>query len=209
MRSFICVLPCLLLCLPALAREVSLTARNHTGVALTAQPVRSGVPFALGELKEPQAQLVDEQGKPWPCAVRPTARWYDGSIKWLLVDTQVSLQPDQQVTLKLRVGRDILDRPSGGPGSPAPRGVKVEERPDQIVVDTGPARFVFSRKAFGCPTAVWLDLNGDGKAEKQATAGATEFTCEVEHTPPGPPNEELAARQRRRPARAVHGPPRC
>ena len=37
---------------------------------------------------------------------------------------------------------------------------------------------------------MWLDVNGDGRAEKQASAGPTEFTCEVEHTPPGPPNEE-------------------
>ena len=195
MRSVLCVVPLLLVCLPALAREVTLTVRNHTGVALTAQPVRSGVPFARGELKEPQAQLLDAQGKALPCQVRPTAHWYDGSIKWLLVDTQVSLPPDEEKKLRLRVGRDILDRPMGGPGSPAPRspgprGVEVEERSDQIVVDTGPARFVFSRKTFGCPAAVWLDLNGDGKAEKRATTGAAEFTCEVEHTPPGPPNEE-------------------
>ncbi|MCE5239082.1 hypothetical protein LLH23_11370 [bacterium] len=196
MRNFIAVLPVLLLCLPALAREVTLTVRNHTGVALTGQPVRGGVPFALGELKEPQARLLDAQGKPLPCSARPLARWYDGSIKWLLVDTQVSLGAGEERKLRLRVGADVPDAPAAGPGSPGPRdttgprGVKLEERPDQVVVDTGPARFVFSRKAFGCPSAVWLDRNGDGKAEKQATGGPAQFVCEVEHTPPGPPNEE-------------------
>ncbi|MBU0607769.1 MAG: hypothetical protein KKI08_07760, partial [Armatimonadetes bacterium] len=190
MRTIVVVLPLLLLCLPALAREVTLTVRNHTGVALTAEPVRSGVPFALGELKEPRAQLLDEAGKLVPCRTRAIAHWYDSSVKWLLVDTQVSLQPEQERKLRLRVGRDIPDRPSGGPKSPAPRGVTVEERPDEVIADTGVARFVFSKKAFGCPSAVWLDLNGDGKAERQATSGPSAFVCEIEHTPPGPPNEE-------------------
>jgi hypothetical protein len=190
MRSLAILLPCLIVALPALAREVTLTVRNHSGVALTAQPVRSGVPFVRGELTQPAAQLLDEKGQALPCAVRPLSRWYDGSIKFLLVDTQVSLAPDQEMKLRLRVGRDILDRPTGGPGSPAPRGVKTEERADEIIVDTGAARFVFSRKAFGCPSAVWVDLNRDGKCETQAMSAPAEFTCEIEHTPPGPPNEE-------------------
>ena len=194
MRTIVVVLPLLLLCLPALAREVTLTVRNHTGVALSAQPVRGGVPFALGELKEPQAGLLDEAGKPLPCQTRATAHWHDGSVKWLLVDTQLSLQPDQERKLRLVPGAgETPALPQGGVSAKptgTPPAVQVEDRPDDVVVDTGVARLVFSKKAFGCPSAVWLDLNGDGKAEKQATSGPSAFVCEIEHTPPGPPNEE-------------------
>lgn len=182
MRNLLCVVPALLLCLPAFAREVSLTVRNHTGVALTAQPVRGGVPFALGELKQAQARLLDAQGKLLPCQARATAHWYDGSVKWLLVDTQVSLPADGQAQLKLVTG--------AGETPALKRAVKVEDRADQLVVDTGAARFVFSRQQFGCPAAVWVDLNRDGKCEAQATSGPSQFVCEIEHTPPGPPNEE-------------------
>ena len=70
--------------------------------------------------------------------------------------------------------------------------MKVEEQADRVSVDTGPARFVFVRKQFGCPSEVWVDLNQDGEAETQATAGPAEFVCEVEHTPSGPPNEPAA-----------------
>ncbi len=104
MKTLLFALPCIMLCLPALAREVTLTVRNHSGVALTAQPVRGGVPFARGELTAPQAQLLDEQDKPLPCAVRPLSHWYDGSIKFLLVDAQVSLAPDQAMKLRLVTG---------------------------------------------------------------------------------------------------------
>ncbi len=182
MKTLLFALPCIMLCLPALAREVSLTVRNHSGVALTAQPVRGGVPFARGELTAPQAQLLDEQDKPLPCAVRPLSHWYDGSIKFLLVDTQVSLAPDQATKLRLV---------TGGGGSAAPTSVvKVEEQADRVIVSTGAARFVFERKQFGCPSAVWLSANQDGEGATQVSSGPAEFACEVEHTPPGPPNEE-------------------
>ena len=182
MKSLLFALPCVVFCLPTLAREVTLTVRNHSGVALAAQPGRGGVPFARGELTEAKVQLLDEQGQPLPCAVRPLSRWYDGSIKCLLVDTQVSLAPDQATKLRLVT--------TDGPSFSWSQAVKVEEQADRVIVDTGPARFVFERKQFGCPSGVWVDLNQDGEAETQATAGPAEFVCEVEHTPPGPPNEE-------------------
>ena len=180
MTTIYCISACLILCSPVLAREVDLTVTNHTGVALNAQPLRGGVPFARGALMNPQVQLVDEQARPIPCRSRPTARWYDGSIKWLLVDTQVSLEPEQQVSLRLMSGT-----------GPAPaNGVTALNRPDEIIVDSGPARFAFSRKEFGCPTAVWVDLDGDDRCETQATSGPAQFVCEIEHTPPGEPQEE-------------------
>lgn len=179
MRNLLVVLAGLVMAWPA-SCEVSLSVRNHTGLSLLSQPVRGGVPFALGELKRPLVRLVDEHGQAVVCQARPTARWYDGSIKWLLVDTQVSLQPGQQMTMKLETGT---------PAAPG-KAVGVEKRPEQIVVDTGPARFVFSRRQFGCPTAVWLDQDRDGKCETQATSGPAQFVCEVEHTPPGEPQEE-------------------
>jgi hypothetical protein len=135
----------------------------------------------LAALRDPEVRLTGEDGHPLPCQARPLARWYDGSIKWLLVDTQVSLAPDQQVRLRLE------------PGAPTPpkMQVTVAETPAAVTVDTGTARFVFSRNAFGCPSAMWLDLDGDGACEAQAAAAAgSEFVCEVQHDSPGAPNEE-------------------
>ena len=66
----------------------------------------------------------------------------------------------------------------------------VSERADAIEVDTGAARFVFSKEGFGLPSAAWADLDGDGDAETQIIAEGSEFVCEVEHEPPGAPQEE-------------------
>jgi len=180
MRSLACVAPLLSLCLAARAGEVMLSVHNRSGAAMTGQPVRGGLPFALGELHDPQVSLVDPLGRPLPCQARPLARWHDGSIKWLLVDTQLSLPPGQSVSLRLQ--------PGTGP-RPTVR-VTVEESPVEVVVNTGVARFVFARTAFGCPTAAWLDLDGDGTCETQAAGAGSEFAGDIQHEGPGAPNEE-------------------
>ena len=72
--------------------EVPLTVREHANLARRTAPVRGGVPFPRGQLTDgAQARLVDSAGGEVPCAVRPLARWYDGSVKWLAVDARVDL----------------------------------------------------------------------------------------------------------------------
>ncbi|MEN6549889.1 MAG: hypothetical protein ABFE07_27925, partial [Armatimonadia bacterium] len=158
-----------------LAAEVSLTVPNHSGVALKAAPVRGGVPFALGQVKGNETfQLADAAGKQVPCRVRSIARWHDGSVKWLLVDTQVDLPAEGAAHLRLSTG--------GAACEPAQL-VKCSESPIAITVETGAARFVFSKKQFGLPTEAWI-----GKT--QVIAPGSQFVCEVEHAPAGPPEEE-------------------
>ena len=54
---------------------------------LRALPVTSGVPFPKGALgSERGVQLLDSQGKTLPLQATVTARWADGSVKWLLLD---------------------------------------------------------------------------------------------------------------------------
>ncbi|MEN6642855.1 MAG: hypothetical protein ABFE08_10445 [Armatimonadia bacterium] len=158
-----------------LAAEVSLTVPNHSGAALKAAPVRGGVPFALGQVKGNETfQLADAAGKQVPCRVRSIARWHDGSVKWLLVDTQVDLPAEGAAHLRLSTGAAACE--------PAQL-VKCSESPTAITVETGAARFVFSKKQFGLPTEAWI-----GKT--QVIAPGSQFVCEVEHTPAGPPEEE-------------------
>lgn len=157
------------------AAEVALTVPNHSGVALKAAPVRGGVPFALGQVKGNEGfELMDAAGRQMPCRVRPIAKWHDGSVKWLLVDTQVDLPAGSAARLKLSTGDTSPD---------LPQAVKCTQSPDAITVDTGTARFVFSKKAFGLPSEAWV-----GKT--QIITAGSQFICEVEHTPAGPPEEE-------------------
>ena len=160
--------------------EVEVRVRNHTGVALSGVPVRGGVPFARGVLREGgQARLVTAGGAEAPCRVRPTARWYDGSVKWLLVDTRVDLPPAGELKLRLL---------PGAPAAKSGRGVAVRQTGDAILVDTGAARFAFSKKRFALPEAAWLTPRGGAAVPIMTQPGR--FVCEIEHRPPGPPTEE-------------------
>lgn len=161
--------------------EVALTVTDRAGVARVAAPVRGGVPFARGELPEcTTARLVDADGADLPCAVRPIARWWDGSVKWLLVDTQVDLPAGGTAPLRLLPGEV----------PPRTRALGISETDAVITIDAGAARFVFAKDRFGLPAAAWADLDGDRTAETQVVAAPGEFACEVEHEPPGEPNEE-------------------
>jgi len=165
----------------ASAVEVALNVAEHGGVARTGAPVRGGVPFARGVLEDcTSARLLDGAGQAIPCQVRPLSRWYDGSVKFLLVDTQVDLPADGQVALALIPGED----------GAAPNALVVSEDAAQITVDTGAGRFVFSKTTFGVPAAAWADLDGDGTAETQVVSEPGQFVCEIEHQSPGEPQEE-------------------
>jgi hypothetical protein len=61
--------------------EVSLWVRNRTGVDQINVPVRGGVPFPRGVLKEGvEVRVVAADGQELPGQVRPLAHWYDGSV---------------------------------------------------------------------------------------------------------------------------------
>jgi hypothetical protein len=162
--------------------EVSVLVRNHTGTNLLAAPVRGGIPFARGALREcTTGRLTTDAGKEVPCRVRPTARWYDGSVKWLLIDAQVDCPARAQVRLRFL---------PGSPPKPIPRALTITRDADSITIDTGPARFRFSKRVFGLPAAAWADLDGDGRWDTKVVSQPGDFACEVEHQSPGPPEEE-------------------
>ncbi len=161
---------------------VELTVVDHAGVVRQNAPVRGGVPFARGVLREcATARLRTEAGAELPCRVRPLARWYDGSVKWLLVDTQVDVPTNGSIRLQLE---------PGAVAAPAAARVSVNEDAVGITLDCGPARFAFAKTAFGLPSAAWVDLDCDGRTETQVVATPGEFVAEIEHQPPGPPQEE-------------------
>ncbi|MFC1454077.1 hypothetical protein ACFLQL_02740, partial [Verrucomicrobiota bacterium] len=85
--------------------EVPLTVKNHAGISLNKAPARGGIPFAKGVLQDGAGiKLIDEAGKNLPCQARTIARWYDGSVKWLLVDSQVDLPVAGELKLTLLPG---------------------------------------------------------------------------------------------------------
>ena len=95
-----------------------------------------GVPVPRGALRSGmQVTLTDPQYRPLPTDARPLLLWSDGSIKWLRVNTPVSLRGRQQATFHLNSGEPM---PAASP-HPVPR-LRVE-KDSGYTIDTGVATF--------------------------------------------------------------------
>lgn len=119
-------------------RQVSLTVANDTDSPRTNEPVVSGVPIPRGDLASPDhARLLDASGTPVPCRITSTGIWPDGSVKWLLLDFQASVEPRVSSTFTLEYGNAVT-------ATPAPAGLSVTHEGNALRVNTGPASFVFA-----------------------------------------------------------------
>ena len=101
------------------------------------QPVAAGVPFPSGVLRDPSTlALIGPGGRRLPFQGQTLARWPDGSVKWLLVDSV--LGATDAGTSRLSLTSD----PAAGAG-PGPRAGRLSVRDDggAVVVETGAATF--------------------------------------------------------------------
>jgi len=118
-----------------LALDVPLTVRNPEQSARSAEPVTSGVPFAQGVLTSAGSVRVLRGPEEIPGQFRVTARWPDGSVRWLLCDFQVDLDAGGTSSVALQAGR-----------APAPvAGMTVDDQAATLTVDTGSASFTFHK----------------------------------------------------------------
>ena len=138
------------------AGELRLSVTEPTGVARSGWPVTSGIPLARGALSHSEnVTLASDTGKMIPVQAEALSRWPDGSIRWLLVDFQTSLEANATSMFTLRYGDGIRTTPVADP-------VQVRKYGAGIQLETGPLRIELSRSSFRLLDAVWLDCNRDG-----------------------------------------------
>jgi hypothetical protein len=147
------------------AGEVRLTVEEPAGVARTQWPVSSGIPLAPGALRDEQVvALFEAGGAELPLQTETLVRWPDGSIRWLLVDTQIDVAAGQKKSLTLRFGPDVRRAAVVQP-------VRVTKHEDgKVTMETGVTRLEYNPKTFQPQGSVWL-TNGSGpaKAEPRVT----------------------------------------
>ena len=112
--------------------DKEIVVREDAGVARRGEPVRVSVPFAKGELREPEgARLLDPGGNPAPVQFQALSRWKDGSVQWLLCDFSASV----------REGGEALYRLVPGAAGAASAGIEIVPGEKLWRVATGGARF--------------------------------------------------------------------
>ncbi len=144
----------------AAAWEIPLEVAEGRGAA-GRRYVSGGVPLLEGQAadtselrlarRSPNGDLV-----PVPAQFRVLARWWrgDDSIRWVLVDFQADIDAGETRQFVL-TNREL-------PPAEPPAVLTVEETDDDIVVVTGPARFVVSKTHFNFLASASVDANGDG-----------------------------------------------
>lgn len=117
------------------AGRVELTVTEPAGVDRLALPVTGGVPLAKGALYRADNVRLLAGGVTLPLQSRAEARWEDGSIKWLLLDTQLDLKARAVAKLVLEYG--------GSAAAKTATGLKLTALPaGGVVADTGALRAV-------------------------------------------------------------------
>lgn len=141
---------------------VPVAVAEPDGIDRRQWPLTVSVPLSRGALRDAAAaHLADEQGTALPTQARALATWPDGSVRWLLADTQLDLRGGQKRQLSLRPGA-----PPRGPATP----LRVQEEGERVVIDTGALRFFIPRHHF----AIAEGLTTAGKA--QAVVGPLRAT---------------------------------
>lgn len=112
--------------------RVAVSLLEEAGVARAGELVSVGVPFAPGIIFDARmVRVVDDAGVELPSQVTATSFWPDDSIRWALVDLLADLGAGQGRTLAVEFGSAVSR-------APVPNALTIEERPDALVVSTGP-----------------------------------------------------------------------
>ena len=122
-----------------IAREILLKERG--GVERNGEFVRIGLPFAKGELEEPDGlSLMSPDGTAQPVQIAVLKRWKDNSVKWALFDFAASVQANARAVYRI-----VSD---GGAVLPPAAAIGITPGADAWRVDTGVAEFFVDARDF-------------------------------------------------------------
>jgi len=135
--------------------RIPLTVKEPSGVERKSYPVTSGIPMPKGVLLSSQeVRLLNQAGEEIPVQTETMAMWIDGSVKWMLVDFQANLKPNEMRTYYLEYG-DKVKRTACE--SICPHSVEVSETGSRIDINTNAIKCRISKEKFNLFDAVFLD----------------------------------------------------
>ncbi|MBT7166227.1 MAG: hypothetical protein HN904_25830, partial [Victivallales bacterium] len=105
----------------------------------SAWPLVGGVPFPPGTLRDPaHCQVVDGGGKELPAQIDVTARWQDGSVRWLAVSMVAAPSGSYTLVFGPETKRGEVTSP-----------LVVTRQQGGYAIDTGAAQFALRRDGLG------------------------------------------------------------
>jgi len=131
--------------------SVPLTVENPYDFAVSGSPVSSGVPFAQGELGDvANLRLLRPDGKETPIQALVTARWGDGSIKWVLITFMANARANGAPVYTLEYGTEVSR-------TQPDLGLRARQNGDILSINTGPLQVEFDAAQSGFPSKLLLE----------------------------------------------------
>ena len=160
--------------------SIRIFVQEHSGLRRVIEPVRIGVPFPLGFLRDTgHIELKSNGGAALPLQGRPLDYWPDGSIKWALLDFFAAVEPNSQEVFTL-----VNDRDQTSPMPEFSAAISISETVQAFIVDTGAAVFSLARKRLGPLDSVSVDgaeiLAGSGSEINLTDYKKRQLTAEVD-----------------------------
>jgi hypothetical protein len=117
------------------------------------EPVQTGIPFPKGEIRDVSELILKrENGEHLPSAATTLRTWSDGSLKWVLIESQISMSASEEMTLFVENDRSKDHRLS------TPE-LQVDNRDREFVVRTGSTLFRIDKDIFRPFMSVKVDAS--------------------------------------------------
>lgn len=161
------------LSLPAL--EVKLVAQNDASTQRAPGIATFGVPFAKGAVTDLAKMCVSAGATILPAQFKKLAPWDDGSVRWALVDCQVTIPAGGKTEITIRD-----DGKNKAPAQP----VKAGSNATGAALSTGPLQLLIDKTNFN----LFKTITVDGKQLiSTAGKGLVLYTKDGKAVPAGPP----------------------
>ena len=118
--------------------STSITLKEPSGVIRKNIPIRLGIPFPKGALRDTNnISLSDNKNQPINYNLSTTASWPDNSIKWGILDFQTSLDPNETklLTLSLTSKTSSLEISNS---------IQINNSEKRFTINTGEAEFTLN-----------------------------------------------------------------
>ena len=123
---------------------VSLQVTEPAGVARDSVYISQGIPLPSGQYWQKdldQWVLRDEKGHTHHLTTQILSVWPDQSVRWVKLGFYLSLEENETLLAA------VINHQGVASNQNAPPSLKVDESEEQIAVDTGPLKVVFSKKS--------------------------------------------------------------
>jgi hypothetical protein len=144
--SLVLILPSMVGKARATQELVTLTMTERAGVSREEEWITIGVPLPKGQVRSIEELYVLQNGKPIAAEILPVNKWWDdGSLRWIHLVFRSNCPANSKASITLAMG---------GEASAPQQTVKVAEKTDRFIVDTGAIAFEVRKRGFNVIDAV-------------------------------------------------------